>query len=146
MTKQIKAFFDTNILAYEFDSRNTTKQEIASTLLTQWRTSGRIVISTQVLQELFVVLTKKLKPPLKESIAKEVIKTYSEFPVVIVNPNLILKAISIKERHKFSFWDSLILSTAIEAKCSILFTEDLSHGTVIEGVQIINPFLKEEKR
>ncbi len=134
MTKQAKAFFDTNILAYEFDNSDTTKQEIASNLLTQWRTNGYMVISTQVLQELFVVLTKKLKPPLKEPIAKEVIKTYSKFPIVIINPNLILKAISIKEKYKFSFWDSLIFSAAIEAKCFILFTEDLSHGAVIEGV------------
>jgi len=68
-----KAFFDTNILACEFDKSEHRKQALAVDLINKWRPSGRMIISTQVLQELYVVLIQKLKPALKEEIAEEII-------------------------------------------------------------------------
>jgi len=136
-----KAFFDTNILAYEFDKSEHRKQALAVNLINEWRPSGRMIISTQVLQELYVVLTQKLKPPLKEEIAEEIIQNYSKLDVVIVDPSLILNGISIKRKYKISFWDALIVAASRRAGCKILFTEDLSHGMRIEGIEIVNPFL-----
>ena len=136
-----KAFFDTNILAYEFDKSEHRKQALAVNLINEWRPSGRMIISTQVLQELYVVLTQKLKPPLKEEIAEEIIQNYSKLDVVIVDPSLILNGISIKRKYKISFWDALIVAASRRAGCKILFTEDLSHGMKIEGIEIVNPFL-----
>ena len=136
-----KAFFDTNILAYEFDKSEHRTQALAVNLINEWRPSGRMIISTQVLQELYVVLTQKLKPPLKEEIAEEIIQNYSKLDVVIVDPSLILNGISIKRKYKISFWDALIVAASRRAGCKILFTEDLSHGMRIEGIEIVNPFL-----
>ena len=90
-----KAFFDTNNLAYEFDTKEYKKQVVVTNLFNEWRPSGRMIISTQVLQELYVVLTQKLKPPLKAEIAEEVIQNYSKLDVVIIKSSLIL----------ISFWD-----------------------------------------
>ncbi|MCU4137962.1 MAG: putative nucleic acid-binding protein [Thermodesulfobacteria bacterium] len=88
-----------------------------------------------------MVLTKKLKPPLKEEIAEEVIRNYSKLEVVVLDPSLILEGIGIKRRYKISFWDALIVTAARKANCKILFTEDLSHGMKIVGIEIVNPFL-----
>jgi len=136
-----KAFFDTNILAYEFDESNSKKRAVAVELINKWRPSGQMIISTQVLKELYVVLTKKLKPPLKEEIAEEVIRNYSKLEVVVLDPSLILEGIGIKRRYKISFWDALIVTAARKANCKILFTEDLSHGMKIDSIEIVNPFL-----
>ena len=97
-----KAFFDTNILAYEFDERESRKRAIAIELINRWRPSGYMIISTQVLQELYVVLTQKLKPSLKEEIAEEVIRNYSKLDIITVEPSLIFEGIAIK-RIKFLF-------------------------------------------
>ncbi len=136
-----KAFFDTNILAYEFDRSENKKQALVVDLINKWRPSGRMIISTQVLQELYVVLTQKLKPPVKEEIAEEVIQSYSKLDVVVIEPSLILDGISIKRRYKISFWDALIVAAAKSANCKVIFTEDLSHGMKIERVEIVNPFV-----
>ena len=94
-----KAFFDTNILAYEFDERKFEKRSVAVELLNEWRPSGRMIISTQVLQELYVVLTQKLKPSLKEDEAEEVIQNYSRLDIVILEPSLIFEGVRIKRRY-----------------------------------------------
>ena len=89
-----------------------------------------MVISTQVLQELFVVLTRRLKPNLPIEKARKVIEDFSKIEVSLIEPEIILKAI----------WDALIVSAAAKARCRVLFTEDLNHGQKIEGVKIVNPF------
>lgn len=141
-----KAFFDTNILAYEFNKSEHRKQALVVDLINEWRPSGRMIISTQVLQELYVVLIQKLKPALKEEIAEEIIRNYSKLDVVIIDPSLILNGIGIKRKYKISFWDALIVAAAQRARCKILFTEDLSHGMkiagIIAGIEIVNPFFK----
>jgi predicted nucleic acid-binding protein len=134
------AFFDTNILAYVFSENEPEKQKIAKNLINKWRPFGKIVISTQVLQELFVVLTQKLKPPMNDDIAANLIREYTRLKVVNINSDLILKAIEIKKKYKFSFWDALIAIAALEAKCRYLFSEDLKHGMKLETLEIINPF------
>jgi predicted nucleic acid-binding protein len=135
-----KAFFDTNVLAYEFDEGESEKRTVAVELINKWRPSGHMIISTQVLQELYVVLTQRLRPALKEEVAEEVIRNYSKLDVVVIEPALILKGIGIKRRYKISFWDALIVAAASYVGCKVLFTEDLSHGMKIAGVEIVNPF------
>ena len=64
-----------------------------------------------------------------------------EFELHPVNTSIIKKAIDIKARYKFSFWDSLIVASALENKCGILYTEDLQHDQVIETtLKVVNPF------
>jgi len=103
-----------------------------------------MVISTQVLQELFVVLTRRLKPGLPIEKARKVIEDFSKIEVSLIEPEIILKAIDVFQKYKISFWDALIVSAAAKARCRVLFTEDLNHGQKIEGVKIVNPFRIQE--
>ena len=135
-----KAFFDTNVLAYGFDKSIPEKQKIAQELVREWFPSRKMVISTQVLQELFVVLTRRLKPGLPAEKARKIIEDFSKIEISLIEPKTILKAIDISQKHKISFWDALIVNSALEAGCRVLFTEDLNHGQKIEGVKIVNPF------
>jgi len=133
-----RAFFDTNVLAYEFDLADPRKRALSEKLLDQWRPSGRMIISTQILQELYVVLTRKMGIEQKD--AEEIIRRYSRLDVMIVDPELVLEGIKISQRYKISFWDALVVGAAKKGGCKVLFTEDLSHGMRLEGVEIINPF------
>ena len=135
-----KVFFDTNVLAYGFDKNDLKKQKIAQDLVREWLPSRKMVISTQVLQELFVVLTMRLKPSLPIEKARKVIEGFSKIEVSLIEPEIVLKAIDVSQKHKISFWDALIVSAASKAGCHVLFTEDLNHGQKIEGVKIVNPF------
>ena len=135
-----KAFFDTNILVYEFDNSSPEKQKISLELLDNWRPSGLFVISTQVLQEFFVVLTKKFRPSFPVKKAQQLIKMYSQYNVYTNTAYTILRAIELAEHNMLSFWDGLIVAAAIESNCKILFTEDMNHGQQIEQIKIINPF------
>ena len=137
-----RAFFDTNILAYEFDNSAIQKQKVSRELLDNWRPSGFFVISTQVLQEFFVVLTKKFRPSFPYKKAQQLIKMYSQYNVYTNSPDTILKAVELSEHNRLSFWDSLILAAAIESGCRILFTEDMNHGQQIENIKIVNPFIE----
>ena len=72
--------------------------------------------------------------------AREVVSLYTAWPVVLIEPSLILTASRLVERHKLSFWDALMVEAARTAGASRLLTEDLNHGQVIEGVRIESPF------
>lgn len=134
-----KVFFDTNILIYSLDSRNRKKQKQARNALKMAGQDGRGVISTQILQEFFVAATKKLGvDPLE---AKSILRSFLNFEVVQVDANLIANAVDISILNKLSFWDALIVACAESAKCAQLWTEDLSHGQMIQGVRVFNPLL-----
>lgn len=137
-----KVFFDTNILIYTIDYKFPDKQTVSVKLIQESIINGSGYISTQCLQEFFNASTKKLN--CTKSDAKTFVEDFSSsFDVQNITPSLILKAIDISIKHQFSFWDSLILSSAVNCGCSILYSEDLSDGQIIEGVKIINPFHKE---
>lgn len=71
----------------------------------------------------------------------EFISTFPTDQVAIININTVLKALSVREQYKYSFWDSLIIATAIQSQCNILYSEDLNTGQVIENCSIVNPFI-----
>lgn len=134
-----KAFFDTNVLTYEFERKDLRKRDIARELLREWRLSGRMVLSVQVLQELYVVLTRKMG--ISGEDAEDIIKSYARLPVINTDSGLVLQGIGISRRYRISFWDALLVAAALRGDCRIIFTEDLSHGMKIEGIEIVNPFL-----
>ena len=139
MSDKTKVFFDSNILVYFVDSADPQKQQIAENLIKNAVINDNGVISTQSLQEFFAATTRKLLCT-KEK-AKEYVENFSDsFTVEQVSVPLILKAINISIKNQFSFWDSLILSAAIQSGCIICYSEDLSNGQIIEGVKIVNPF------
>lgn len=137
----MRTFFDTNILVYLFDSDAGEKREMASAFFQKETSAGRALLSTQVLQEFYVVVTRKLQEPLEPEVAEGVIRDLSFFPVVTINSNDILSAIGRSRKMVLSFWDALIIETAIKGGAAKIITEDLQHGQIIDGLQIENPFL-----
>lgn len=139
VTESNKIFFDTNILVYSVDENDLQKNEIASQLLTDASSSKTGIISTQSLQEFYNVVVKKLK--LSKQIAKEYVELFSsQLTVRQVTVPLILNAIDISIKNKLSFWDSLILSSANDNGCIIVYSEDLNNGQIVGGTKILNPF------
>ena len=133
-------FVDTNVLAYAHDRSETAKQPVARTLLEGlWRDRAG-VLSTQVLQELYVVTTRRFDPPLPGAAARELVVLYASWPVVHVDIPLIVAASELEERHTLSFWDALVVEAARRAGATRLVTEDLQAGRTIGGVTVENPF------
>jgi predicted nucleic acid-binding protein len=133
-------FVDTNILVYAHDRSETRKQPIAQALLDfLWQTRSG-VLSTQVLQEFYVVATRKFDPPMRRAAAREIVALYGEWPIVQLDVALILAASKLEERHAFSFWDALVVEAARRCGATRLLTEDLQAGRRIGGIGIANPF------
>ncbi len=143
----MKIFFDTNILIYSYDNSDEAKHKIAFDLVSNLLSKEDIAISTQVINEFIVVMTNKVKHPLSIDEVEKIVARFKEnFVIREAVIEDINKAISIYKKHKFSYWDSLIVATAINTKSEILYSEDLQDGQVIENrLKIVNPF-KLEKR
>jgi len=136
----MRSFFDTNILVYLFDEDFPEKKAQAQALLEKETKNGKTLISTQVLQEFYVTVTRKLEVPLSPEKAEEVVRQFMVFPLVEISSSHILKAIRKSINLQFSFWDALIIEAAISGGASILYTEDLQHGQIIDNLKILNPF------
>ena len=134
----MRRFLDTNILLYADDLDAGSKHEQARRVLRDALTAGEGVVSTQVLQEFFVVSTRKLG--VEPATARRKVELLAEMDLVRVDLSMILAAIDLHRLHSLSFWDALIVRAASTAGCSILLSEDLQHGQVIDGVRIENPF------
>ncbi len=134
-------FVDTNVLVYAHDRSEARKQELAQILLEGLWTDRAGALSTQVLQEFYVVATRKFDPPMSRRAARETVSLYAAWPLVSVDLALIVTASRLEERHTLSFWDALVVEAARRAGAARLVTEDLQHGRVIGGVRIENPFL-----
>ena len=136
-------FLDTNIFVYTFDSREPKKQARAQDLVADALTRGRGVISHQVVQEFLNVATQKFANPLSESDALLYLdRVLGPLCEVLPTLDLYRHTIGLAARWKYSFYDSLIVAAALKSECAILYTEDLKHGHVVEGVTLMNPFLK----
>lgn len=133
-------FVDTNVLLYAHDASETEKQPVAQALLETLWADRSGVLSTQVLQEFYVVATRKLASPLGRGEAREIVDLYRLWPVVVIEPALILSASALEDEHQLSFWDALILEAARVGGADRLVTEDLGPGRIIAGVRIENPF------
>lgn len=136
-------FLDTNIFIYTFDNREPKKQARAQDLVSDALTRGRGVISYQVVQEFLSVATQKFANPLSESDALLYLDRVLG-PLCEVLPTLALyrHTIGLAARWKYPFYDSLIIAAALQSECKILYSEDLQHGQEVEGVTLMNPFLK----
>lgn len=136
-----KVFFDTNILVYAFDQSVTGKREQAQSLIGQFGGARRLVLSTQILQELYVTLCKKGVQPLTPAEAAEIVSDFAEYHVVQVDKGLIKAAMQRHRDDAFSFWDALVVEAALHSGCSVLFSEDMQNGQQIAGLTIRNPFV-----
>lgn len=141
MSDRALEFVDTNILicAHDVDAgdRHWRAKEVVRAL---WD-SGAGMISTQVLNEFYVNATQRIPSPMEPPRARAVIEAYLSWHVQTPGPESVLAASEIQQRYRISYWDALIVHAASRGGASVLFTEDLNAGQVIEGVQIVNPLL-----
>ena len=135
-----KVFIDTNILVYAHDATAGHKQERAREALVELWDNHTGVLSTQVLQELFISLTQKIPQPLEDRKVRRILEDLCAWEVVVNDEQAIFAAIDIQSKYRLSFWDSLILDAARRGGAAILLSEDLSHGQRIGGLTIVNPF------
>lgn len=140
MTAGRRTFVDTNVLLYAHDASETEKQPLARALLEELWADRSGVVSTQVLQEFYVVATRKFQPPMPRSEAREIVALYATWSVIQVDVGLILDAAALEERAQLSFWDALIVEAARRAGAVRLVSEDLQAGRQIAGIAIENPF------
>lgn len=133
-------FVDTNVLVYAYDRDAGTRHETARSLVADlWRTRDG-VLSTQVLQELYVTLTRKVGRPLRRRAARDVVRTYLAWPVHAVQPVDVLAASDLEQRHRLSFWDALIVVAAGRAGATRIVSADFQPGRRLAGVAVENPF------
>jgi predicted nucleic acid-binding protein len=137
-----KVFVDTNILVYAHDLDAGNKHDQAAEIVSQVWESRNGVLSTQVLQEFYVTLTRKVSSTLSKLEARNLVQKYSHWHLVLNDPSIIKQASEIEENNNISFWDALIVSAAYSQNVPTILTEDLNHGQIIEGISIKNPFVK----
>jgi predicted nucleic acid-binding protein len=139
----MRVFFDTNILVYLFDNDNPDKKERACARFETEASAGRALLSTQVLQEFYEAVTRKLAVPLEPETAEAVVRNLSLLPIIGIDSERILAAIGRCRALKLSFWDALIIESALAGGATRLLTEDLQHGRIIDSLLIENPFVSE---
>lgn len=131
-------FFDTNILLYADDRRSPAKQENAAHLFAKHLRENTAVVSLQVLQEYFVIATRKLG--LDAVVAQQKAETIACAKVVCFSAPDVIAAIELHRLGNLSFWDALIVHAARISGATILYSEDLHAGARIGGVKVVNPF------
>jgi predicted nucleic acid-binding protein len=131
-------FLDTNILIYAHDNADKTKQRRARELIGKVSERQFICLSTQVLKEFANACVRKLG--LSQADILLLLDEYAKLRVVETTPLLIREAVDVHFVYGYSFYDSLIISTAASAGCKLIYTEDLAHGQTVKGVTLLNPF------
>jgi predicted nucleic acid-binding protein len=133
-------FVDTNVLVYAFDKSGSPKKRVAQRLMNALMEEDRLRVSTQVLQELFVTLTRKVRQPCSIQEALAILEDLTAWPLMVVDYAAIRAAVGLADQAKLSFWDALVVVAAARAGAAVLYTEDLNDGQEILGVRIRNPF------
>ena len=131
-----KVFLDSNIFIYMYDSIQKEKREISLSLVD----SNNCVTSTQAINEISSVLTKKIKKPVSE-VLKVLEDIYLICDVKQLQKSTVFNALNFVDRYGFSYYDCLMLASAVENNCDIVYSEDMQDGQRIENkLTIINPF------
>lgn len=130
-------FVDSNIWLYAFMSAESEKTKKAEEIIN----NSNIILSTQIVNEICVNLIKKAgysEPEIQQAI-KNIYRCYQ---VVPIDEETIIEASIIRSIHQLSYWDSLVVVSAITSKCTILYSEDMQHNQIVQGVKIVNPFIE----
>jgi len=134
------AFVDTNILVYAFAGDDPIRSSLARSLIKDLMGRGLFRTSTQILQELYVTLTRKAKLPFSPDQALRYLDRIAAWPVLSIDYAMIREAVELGVRARLSFWDAIVVVAAARSGAGLLYTEDLNHGQHILGVEIVNPF------
>lgn len=136
-----ESFLDTNVVVYAVSSapEEAAKKRIALDLIA----SADFGLSAQVLQELFVTVTRKAARPLPVDRALALLDDLRRFPLVETDWPLVVAAIETSVRFGIAYWDGAIVAAAARLGATVLYTEDLNHGQLYGEVRALNPFLPE---
>jgi predicted nucleic acid-binding protein len=133
-------FVDTNVLVYARDARDPRKQARALQVLESLWQSRLGRLSFQVLQEYYVTVTRKLSPGLTPEEAREDVRDLLAWNPVPVTAAVLEQAWDVEARFALTWWDGLIVASALTAGCATLLSEDFQDGLRIGGLQVRNPF------
>jgi predicted nucleic acid-binding protein len=135
----LTAFLDTNVLLY---SISDAPGEAAKSARAQAAIdAGGFALSVQVLQEFYAQATRPTRPgALAPDTAQRLIAAWRRFPVQETNLALLDLGFDLQRRHRFGFWDSMILAAAKAQGCDLVLSEDMAHGRIVEGMEVRNPF------
>jgi len=136
-------FVDTNVFVYLFDGDSPDKQQVARRILDE--RPEDLVLSIQVLGEFYVSVTRKLAKPLAPETARKAVADLCALRVRPVLPALVQTAVQRSHASRISYWDALIVESAIDAGAALLLTEDLQHGQKFGRLRVVNPFLGEPR-
>jgi len=136
----IRSFVDTNVLVYAHARQESEKQRIAKALLADLWRAGAGVVSTQILAEFYATLTRKAAISAPRHAARELVRQYSRWSVILIQPADVTHAAEVEEEAQINFWDALMIVAAERSGAARLLTEDLHHGQTLLGVRIENPF------
>ncbi|MGA8364774.1 MAG: PIN domain-containing protein [Solirubrobacteraceae bacterium] len=134
-----KTFVDTNVFVYAVDEAEPAKRDIAQRVLASGQ-YGEFVLSSQILSEFYVTITRKLTECVSEAEAAQALERLRKYPTVSIDVTLVKRAIQISRSAKLSYWDGLVVAAADRAGCGRLLTEDLNDGQEINSVRVENPF------
>lgn len=133
-------FVDTNVLVYAYDRADPGRHRKAQMTLKKLWLDQSLVLSTQVLQEFYVTVTRKLAQPLSPQQARDIMRDYQIWPIQSLAAADVLAASELQEVEQLSFWDAMIVTAAQNAGATTLLSEDMQHGRRIGTLQIVNPF------
>ncbi len=133
-------FVDTNVLVYAFDADAGFKFEKAQSILKDCWNNQSGLLSTQVLQEFYVTVTKKLTKKVDKQAARNIVQVYKAWSVRSITAEDIIDASEFEEQNQTSFWDSLIITIAQKTGAETLYSEDMQGGKKFGSLTIVNPF------
>jgi predicted nucleic acid-binding protein len=134
------SFVDTNVLVYALAADDMKRSPVAQKLLRDLMTAQVFQTSAQVLQELFVTLTRKVRTPMSAEQALRYLDQISAWPVVVLDYGGVREAIELSASASLSLWEALVIVAAARSGAKRLYTEDLQDGQMILGVEVVNPF------
>ena len=136
-------FVDTNVLVYAHDVTAGAKHERARELVTSFWESGYGCLSTQVMQEFYVTVTRKVARPLPGDVAARIVADLAAWHVHVPEVADALDAIEIHRRYGISYWDALVIRSALGLGCQCIWSEDLNPGQAYADIPVLNPFTDE---
>ena len=136
-----RQFIDTNVLVYAHDLSAGEKNTRAGRLIEELWETHQGCLSIQVLQEFYVTVTRKVPQPLAVTRATQIITDLGFWHIHTPGVTDILRAIDIQQKNRISFWDALVLQSALALGCKVVWSEDLNSGQLYDEVKVINPFV-----
>jgi len=135
-----RQFVDTNVVVYAHDDTAGAKRDRARAVLENLWSARTGCVSVQVLQEMYVTLTTKVPKPVEAGTAAAIVGDLSLWHVHVPGADDVVGAIALHRRHRIGFWDAMIVWSALQLGCTILWTEDLNAGQRFDGLRVRDPF------